>query len=538
MGIASQPGPGPTPTSDPGPPALSKSVGPPRHGKAGTKRTAWKSYSAGELSDLTFAWSSTPFTIDETLRVQLRRLRARSRQQIENNPYARRFVQSCRSNIVGPKGLTLSCQARDPNGTIDTAVNRLIEESFSEYLQTKAIDVGGRMTGIELQNLLVSTVAGDGEGLLRRWVGPKYGGKWGISFQSIDPEMLDVDHFEELRNGNIVRMGVEMDALRRPVAYWFRDTKDRPDGSLPLGGGPAGSRIRIPASEITHGYLMERTNQSRGIPWLSTVLPRLNMLNGSDEASLVAVRMGASQMGFITTPDGQTDGDAGESPEAESIEEVSPGQIKKLAEGETFNSFNPDYPRGEYPEFQKAMLRGVAAGSLVSYPVLSQDWIGPTWTSTRTALLEERDLWKVLQEWFAYAFMQRIYLEWLEVQLILGNLRLGSGALYPDRQAKYERISWRGRRWEWVDPQNEMAAAKEAIAQRLKSRSGLIRDMTQEDPEEVWTEIADEEAFLTKLGLSLPAATASTPAPADPASTEDNPPASVAAGGNANASQD
>ena len=55
---------------------------------------------------------------------------------------------------------------------------------------------------------------------------------------------------------------------------------------------------------MLHVFLPERAHQTRGVPMLATAIGALKMLHGYREAELVAARVAASKMGFITSPDG------------------------------------------------------------------------------------------------------------------------------------------------------------------------------------------------------------------------------------------
>jgi hypothetical protein len=46
-----------------------------------------------------------------------------------------------------------------------------------------------------------------------------------------------------------------------------------------------------------------------------------------------------------------------------------------------------------------------------------------------------------------------------------------------------------------------MAANEKAISQKLKSRSEIIRETSNRDPEDVWSEIEREEVELKKRGI-------------------------------------
>jgi len=52
----------------------------------------------------------------------------------------------------------------------------------------------------------------------------------------------------------------------------------------------------VPASDVFHLFVPERAEQLRGYTWLHAVLMRAQMLQGYEEAALVAARVGATRL--------------------------------------------------------------------------------------------------------------------------------------------------------------------------------------------------------------------------------------------------
>jgi capsid protein len=102
-----------------------------------------------------------------------------------------------------------------------------------------------------------------------------------------------------------------------------------------------------------------------------------------------------------------------------------------------------------------AVLRGVARGLKVSYLTLTGDLRQANYSSMRAGLLPERDHWRSLQVWFATHFHRVTYRDWVDMaalkRAIAVDARLGSD---------YYDVAWRGRGWKWVDPKNELEAAR------------------------------------------------------------------------------
>ena len=65
----------------------------------------------------------------------------------------------------------------------------------------------------------------------------------------------------------------------------------------------------------------------------------------------------------------------------------------------------------------------------------------------RAGLLEEREEWKSIQNWFIDAVMQPVFDEWLNYALLSGALNLPAA-----KYDKFSAIEWKPRRWQWVGP--------------------------------------------------------------------------------------
>jgi lambda family phage portal protein len=445
-----------------------------------------------QTTRLTADWTAQPQTPDQMIRRNLRVLRARSREQVANDPYARRFRGMLCSNVIGSQGIVLQGRVRDPDGSLDGLANTAIETAWREWGRAEFCDMGGRLSWQRAQELFISTVAIDGECPVRMVTGPE-AGRFGFALQFLDPELIDTAYDVERRGGVYVRLGIECDSWDRPVAYHFLDPTIQNHGYYYSSGYAGGKRIRVAAADLIHGYVVEVIGQRRGLPWMSTALLKLKMLSGYEDAALMAARSGACTQGFISSPTG--DGYVGTDLENDDgsgskIRDMEPLTIEELPEGQTFTSFDPTYPHEQFPTFCQQMLRSIASALMVSYHGLSNDLTGVNYSSIRAGRLDELDVWKLLQTWCAETFHSRVYRAWLPMALMSGQIKLPNGSALPlERVEKFESVSWQGRRWQWVDPLKEVQAGREAVDARIQSPQDLIREQGR-DPEEVLEEIA------------------------------------------------
>ena len=455
-----------------------------------------RSFSSAKIDRLTMDWLATNNAIDQELRGDLDRLRMRSRQLSKDNDYARKFLNMVVRNVVGHNGFTLQARAEDGPNAPDNLARSAIETHFARWSRLGVCDVTGRMSFADIQRLVMRMVARDGEALVLELRGAAAGNKYGYALQVLDVARLDTTmNLASVNGRNSIVMGVEMNSYQRPVAYWLYEKNP---------GGPDGGngRIRVDAQNVMHFYLPDHPEQSRGIPWLHTAMLRLHNLRGYEEAAVIAARIGASKMGFFTSPDGSAGELATDTQDGEFMTEATPGEFGVIPAGWSFESFNPDYPHQQYGEFVKAALRGISSGLDVSYNSLANDLEGVNYSSIRSGVLEERDQWMTLQGWFVEAFLTRVFEQWLEMGLLNGAITQTNGSALPlAKLDKFLAHRWQGRRWQWVDPMKDIEAARLAVRSGVSSPQAIAAQ-TGVDFEDMLSDIAAFEQAVVAAGVT------------------------------------
>lgn len=461
-----------------------------------------RSYAGAMHNRLTSDWVASSSSQDSELLTSLRPLRNRSRQLCRDNDYARGAVRTIVNNIVG-KGMTLQAQVKRKRGDrFDENINSAIEELWGDWSQAKYCHTAGKLSFSGIERLAMKSVIESGEVLIRLVKKSFDGSPVPLAIEIIEADQLVDEYTSGNGTAGIIRMGVEVDEWQRPIAYWMYPHHP---GDYQFARSSVGSRLlRVPASEILHPFIFERPNQTRGIPWFYSTLVRLRNVGGYEEAELVAARAQASVMGFIQSPDGEMFGDGVEG--SQRLTSLEPGAIEMLAPGETFAGFAPTRPNMGFDPFVRMMLRGVATGIGMSYEALSRDYSNTSYSSARTALLDERDHYRIVQDWLIENVNNPIYLIWLELAVMSGAIALPGYELNP---RFYQKSRWTARGWQWVDPQNEVAAYKEAIkagfttTSQVVAQSGLdIEDVLKERRRELDLAKELDIAFDTTLEVA------------------------------------
>lgn len=455
-------------------------------------------FASSLIDNIRSDWASSSMSADQLLAKNLKTLRARSRDQYYNNDYAKRFVSMVKVNVVGENGVSIQSKAVDAAQKPDKPAQKAIEAAFKSWSTTpKHCDIKGRLNLKEIEDLIMASVAIDGEAFVQVITG----GEHGLKLKIIDAEKVDITYFEKAANGNFIKFGIEYDMSGKAVAYHINQEDNNVS---PLGADYRTiNRTRVDAEEIIHIFVSELPDQRRGIPWMSTALTHLKMLAGYEEAALVAARIGAAKMGFFTS--GTGDEYTGEEVGGEFTTSAEAGTFEQLPDGLKFESFNPDYPTGEFATFSKQILRSVASAFNVSYNTMANDLEGVNFSSMRHGTVEEREAWKGMQSMLINQFVRPLFETFISRQHKLQTIVIYSASAQPIPLKRnvnnYLPAVYQGRRWDFFDPLKDIKAHQEAYKLKVTSISSIIRDRGK-DPEEVFEEIAREKELMNELGIS------------------------------------
>lgn len=462
-----------------------------------------RGFKAAKSDRLTASWTLSDVNINADIYQHLRVMRARSRDLFANNAYARNFATLLRNNVVGPRGMTFRSRARRAdNGEVDREDNARIEAAYADFSRAAAFTVTGRMDRRSAEAMLIETWARDGEVLALKRHGAQF--PHGMAIQFLDVDRLDLELNQPLdrSTGRQIIMGVECDEDLRPVAYHILTR--HPEGDVfTQTAPPTRKHQRVPAEDVIHLFKAMRPEQVRGVPWLHAGMLALWDTQGWSEAALIAARLGANKLGFIKGPQ-VGDEDAGGALEdyqdalGERISASEPGEWHVLGPDDEVETYDPTYPHAMFSDFNKAMLRGVAASMGVAYFSLANDQESVNFSSAKIGLAPERDLYMCLQEDIADGFHASYYPDWLRIQLVTGRL-----APIPQTQealARNNRGVWKGRRWLSTEPLKDAQADALKIGMRLVSARRLMEQQGL-DPDEEWAVMSEDMAQWQELGI-------------------------------------
>ena len=472
-------------------PALTPAALRRRRGTAGAMRMFGGLLAEQRLSSKVL---DTPQSIDSLIYRDWIRAVAHSRYISEHSDHAKKFIALLRENVVGSKGFTLRPQIIKADGKPDIATCDAITDAWEAWSQKGNCEATGAMSRADAERLAIAQLAHTGEFFIQLCYGVD-AGPWGFSIRFIDATRVDPRLFNEGREGgNYIKHGIEFNQYGRPVAYYFRKDNER---SITGIGFHSSDYERVPADQIIHGFITEYAGQRRGLPLMRTAVEQMRVLHDFTDCTLVNARISAAKMGFFkdgaeTTPTEPID--ANDLPS-----EAKAGCFNYIA---NYDFVSPDwqFPDASVEPFTRGILRSIASGLNASYNNLASDLTSVNFSSIRQGAFDEREAWIGLQDWFSSANCSHVFTAWLSYSLLAGKIKIAGQALRATSLSRCQAVTFRGRRWAWIDPAAEMTAAEKAIALKLKSRSQVIRD-NGDNPWDVWQETHTEEEDMRSLDI-------------------------------------
>ncbi len=435
-----------------------------------TKRPAKRAFAAAKVNRHNADWTTRPSGANREMRESLAILRARARQMARDNSHFKKFLSMVRSNLIGPGGIQLQANAKMMDGSLNVKVNQMVEAAWKLWGRPETCTLSGRLDWLHVQRLIVTQLARDGEFLVQK---VRDNNPFGFSLKVWDVNWLDETWNQTQPNGNRIIMSVEVDANDRPVAYWLT----QPAVEMLFSQRQNRQRIRVPASEIIHGFLsFDDETQVRGVTWFAAAMLDAKGLAGYREGVIISARFAAYQLGFIETePDENGNAYTGAEDEdgrlmAPEID-YSPGSVSMLNPGQKFTQSDPKQPTQNHPEFVNSLLLGVAAGLDICGFELSGDLTQVNFSSARVGKDESRDIWRGLQDFVSTTLCREVFHAWAHEAFLAGSLKLTAKEF-----AEIQNPDWRARGWKYIDPTKDIAADVDRLRNRLTTPSMVLAE--------------------------------------------------------------
>lgn len=431
-----------------------------------------RKYNGAAMSRRTGSWALGPSSANTEIGPALTILRARSRELVQNNPYAARAIQAITTNTVGvgimpaPEGGTPGELAR-------------IKKAWFDWAQSTDCDHYGHLDFYGLQALVMRTVAMSGEAIIIR---RRRKNGMPIQLQVVEGDFLDHSHnlLDIGGKDGYTMQGVKFDAAGKRVGYWLFNAH-------PAEGMSYESKL-VPAKDVLHIYNIERPGQVRGVPMGSASMLRLKDFDDFEDAQLQQQKIAACFVGFVT----KVNADPMQTQQSDLADRVAPGMIYELGAGEDVKFGTPPTTQGS-AEYAKSTLRGVAAGYGPTYEAVTGDLSNVNFSSGRMGWLEFQRLVQHWQNNMLVPMLCNPVFAWFS-----DALKIGGGL----QQSTKIMAQWTPPRREMIQPKEEIEALVMQVRAGLKSWQEAVRELGL-NPETVIAELTKEQKEFDKYGLIL-----------------------------------
>jgi lambda family phage portal protein len=460
------------------------------------------SYRGADRSRLRGSWMPGGGSADEDIIPDLSAIRERSRDLNRNDAHASGITNTMTTNVIGTGIRPQSRVDREVLGISDRKADKFQKQAERVWKQWLPVaDAGNRMDFYEIQQLVDRQILENGEAIIIPIMIKEKNRPFSFALQVIESDRLATP--PDQQGNKKVRGGIKLGENGEPISYFiqkthpgdyrFRKSFDREFIEIP-------ARNEFGRVNVIHLYPMQRSGQTRGVPFFAPVLTYFKDLADYAEAELVAARIAACFSLFVTS-EASMDLNAGyeRNFQGQHLESLEPGMIKHLLPGESITSFNPQRPSATFEPFVERVLRAISAALGLPYELVAKDFSKTNYSSARAALLEARRYFKVRQEWMARKLCQPVWDMVLEEAYLRGIF--GAITFYENRQS-WTNATWITPGWEWVDPLKEAKAAEVGLKNGIVTHSDLYSAQGK-DWEECFEQRKREQEKIKELGLEI-----------------------------------
>jgi lambda family phage portal protein len=456
-------------------------------------RIMLRQYAAAKTTRLTGDWSPASTSVNSEISSSIVTIRNRVRQLVRDFPYFARAVSSIVDFSIG-QGLTFQSRVKNESGKLDKKTCQAIEDAFSFWADEA--DISGKLHFYEMMRLAKRQDVEAGEFLIvKRYPKDR---KIPFALQIFEPDWLTsvndtFNGFSPPKDGICIQQGIEYDYFTdRVIAYHFQD---------PNGYGKR-NVIRIPSSDVIHGFETLRPGQLRGISPFAPAVLVAHDLGDYMDAEIDAAKMAAKWLAFVETPDiaGFQSLRAIQDPNSTNkIEEIENALIEYLRPGEKVNLASNNRPGSSFDPFTKLILRMVAVTIGIPYELLSGDYQGLNYTVLRGVRNDFKTSLVPIQMRHKWQFCRPIFSSLMDALVGSGRLFLPG---YQQNPFHFLRCQWMPPGMPMVDPLKEGKANANAQDSLLKSPQEIAAERGR-DYEEILDEIQMARELQKERGLEI-----------------------------------
>lgn len=477
---------------------------------------SYAGYAAADpFSRVTRGWAASDGSADAHVDNDLESLRKFSGDAYRNIPVAASAIKGAVTSIVGP-GLTpqsridrefLGLTHDEADAWQDTAEREYRLWSGSKDCDATRAQVFEEIQGLALLSSLMNGDVFAALPLIKRSTSP-----YSLAVQLIEGHQVSSP--DGMINDPAISGGIRRNKRGEAISCFVQTAHP---GSALLSTRQwqevefFGARSGRP--NILHLFERERVGQSRGFPYLSSVLPKLKQLSRLSDAELMASVVTSFLTVFVKSPAAQgASWGSGVGPDGQSPankvqlgsgeQAMGHGNIVDLAAGEEVEIADPKRPNALFEPFFRAIVQEIGGAIEQPADVILKSF-NKSYSASRAAFLMAWKFYSRRRAWMVNNFCQPIYMEFLREAVIIGRIKAPGFLQDPAIRAAYCQAEWNGPIMGQLDPLKEVSASKMLVEEDFSTRTAETRRLTGGDFSVNLPQRAREEKQRREGGLGL-----------------------------------
>lgn len=445
-------------------------------------------------------------------------LREESQHLIRNNAIAAGAIKTNITKVVGT-GLKVKSQIdRDVLSLTREqadAWERAAEREFRLATETREIDAERTLPFSLMQGLVFLKVLEDGDILVNLPRIRRAGSPYTLKLQPI--EAARICNPDNKPATDRLAGGVEKDETGAPVAY---HVLNQHPGSLLRRGDRKLTWSKLAAFNgagaplVLHLFDKTRPGQSRGVPYLTSVVELIKQLGRYTDAEVMAAVVTGMLTVFITNETGDPSlgpaanqanptGDPASTVDATGME-LGYGSVLGLLPGEKIETVNPGRPNPAFDPFVTSILRQIGLALEIPFELLVKHFTA-SYSAARAALEEAWDYFQRRRHWLVTMFCQPVYEAVITEAVARGRLTAPGFFADPLVRKAWLGATWIGDAPSQLDPLKEINAAARRVELTISTLDEEARRLTGTPWEDKLPQILKERAILRKNGIAISA---------------------------------
>ncbi|MGE4268232.1 MAG: phage portal protein [Deferribacterales bacterium] len=407
-------------------------------------------------------WLTYTATADEEVLSSLEMLRARSRYLCKND-VSGGMIENLVTNVVGTGlrlDITLDNELLGISEADAATWSRNVERRFQVWASSPEPDIENKRSFYTIQRNGFRSMLIDGDAIALLTNIERMGSISSLRVNTIDAARVQ---------SSVSASGIIKDSNGMPVKMVVQNPTDNTIRTVNI-------YHELGLRNIVHSYIDVLIGQSRGLPFIQSIISRMRKLEKYSEAELgAAVITSLLVLAFEKAPSngGAADafkelltGKSGDGKEQKGRDiHMTEGMQIDLEPGEKIQTVKSDRPNSGYGTFVESVWKEISIALNVPYEILTKQF-GKSYSASRGAIHEAYKYFLAMRDQFASEFVQPIYERWLFEEVAEGRV-VAPGYLTD----AFLRRLWSAARWVGP-PKSALDENKEASAAKTRIGTG------------------------------------------------------------------